>query len=65
MKSNLPLLFILAWLLVITGAILYAWSDNTPNGVLGMRLETASIVLVAVGIATLIYDYITNNKPKQ
>lgn len=65
MKSNLPLLFILAWLLVITGAFLYAWSDNTTNGVLGMRLETASIVLVAVGIATLIYDYITNNKPKQ
>lgn len=60
MKSKLPVLFILSWVMVISAAILYIWSDNTPNGELGRNLETVSIILLSVGAATLVYDVVTN-----
>jgi hypothetical protein len=60
MKSKLPVLFILSWVMVISAAILYIWSDNTPNGELGRNLETISIVVLTVGVATLFYDVVTN-----
>lgn len=60
MKSKLPVLFILSWIMVISAAILYIWSDNTPNGELGRNLETISIVVLTIGVATLFYDVVTN-----
>jgi hypothetical protein len=46
--------------MVISAAILFVWSDNTPNGELGRNLETVSIILLSVGAATLVYDVVTN-----
>lgn len=62
MKSGTPWLFFLSFILVIAGALLYVWSDNTPNGQLGRQLETVSIILVTVGCLSLLYDVVTKWK---
>lgn len=62
MRKTTPILFFLSWILVIGAALLYIWSDNTPNGILGMKLETISIVMVTIGFIILLYDTIKNWK---
>ena len=50
-------IFAASFLLIIIAALLFIWSDYTPNGSLGVKLELASYILGGLGIVGLAFNW--------
>lgn len=64
MKYNELAAFIAGWILIITGAILYAVSESTPNGDLGRKLEIAAYFTFIPGVLCMLSMFVLGNRPK-
>jgi hypothetical protein len=62
MKYNEFKAFIVGFALIIIGAIFYAYSESTPNGKLGVKLEIVAYCTFLPGVALLISMFIFGRK---
>ena len=65
MKYNELTAFLLGLFFCIIGAILFGWSDYTPDGALGRKLEAIAYVVFILGVTSLVSMFVFGNKPKQ
>jgi len=63
MRYNELAAFIVGVLLCAIGAALFAWSDYTPDGAFGRKLEVAAYILFVPGVLSLVSMFVFGNKP--
>lgn len=63
MRYNELAAFIVGITLCIIGAALFAWSDYTPDGLFGRKLEVAAYILFVPGVLSLVSMFVFGNKP--
>ena len=54
--------FVAGILLCAIGAVLFAWSDYTPDGELGRKLEAGGYILFIPGVLSLISMFVFGRK---
>lgn len=63
MRYNELAAFLVGITLCIIGAALFAWSDYTPDGELGRKLEAGGYILFVPGVLSLVSMFLFGNKP--
>jgi len=62
MRYNEFAAFVAGILLCAIGAVLFAWSDYTPDGDFGRKLEVAAYILFIPGVLSLISMFVFGRK---